>query len=80
MEALTEAFKPTYVAAGFGAIIVLILISAFIFKWILEITKILDNLKNINKNIEENNELLKELIDDLNSKKERQADQQKLEF
>ncbi|MDR3259953.1 MAG: hypothetical protein LBT51_10140 [Fusobacteriaceae bacterium] len=84
MDTATEVskftFDSTYIILCLGIIIALFFIFAFILKWILETNKTLDNLKRINKNFEENNELLKELIDDLNSKKERQSEQQKIEF
>jgi len=61
-------------------IFVIVIISIFLLKWILGIKKIIRNLETTNIKLEENNELLRDIIEDINYRKEKGFEQQKLNF
>lgn len=59
---------------------IIILVSIFLLKWILGIKKIIRNLEMTNIKLEENNELLRDIIEDINYRKEKSFEQQKMNF
>ena len=65
---------------GLAITIVFFLVLVIVLKKIFKIRAIEESLKQIHKALEENNEKLKELIEDVNTRKERQANQQQILF
>ncbi|MDR1831648.1 MAG: hypothetical protein LBQ97_02800 [Fusobacteriaceae bacterium] len=61
-------------------VVVLFVIFIFILKKTLGVRDIAERLDELNRTLEENNEKLKELIEDVNTRKERQAEQQRMRF
>ena len=49
-------------------------------RWILGLGKIIKNLEITNIKLEENNELLRDIIEDINYRKEKESTQQKIHF
>ncbi|MDR1834326.1 MAG: hypothetical protein LBQ96_00795 [Fusobacteriaceae bacterium] len=81
MEEIQQAsLDTTAILLLLGVVVVLFIAFVVVLKKTLGIGAIVDNLNRVNRTLEENNEKLKELIEDVNTRKERQAEQQRMRF
>lgn len=61
-------------------ILIIIIINIMLMKWIFGMKKIVKNLELTNAKLEVNNELLRDIIEDINHRKVKSFEQQKIHF
>ena len=61
-------------------VFIIIIINIILMKWIFGMKKIVKNLELTNVKLEINNELLKDIIEDINHRKVKNFEQQKIHF
>ncbi|MGF6906901.1 hypothetical protein [Fusobacterium sp. PH5-44] len=61
-------------------ILVIIIINIVLMRWMFGIKKIIRNLELANTKLEINNELLRDIIEDINHRKVKNFEQQKIKF